>query len=480
MQPIRFQFVWIALGLSGLLFFILLGLRLDVFSENTASTPLKQGKLRQKESWMAIYQKDRKIGYSHRRTSPLANGWLLSETTQMQLNTMGLTQAVNISSKGTLKPDFTLDSFIYELKSSLFTFKVAGKIEGNRLMVTIGEQKLEIPADKNLYLFSALYDAVSFSQLRPGQSRNFFIFDPTIMAQRPVKITMIGEEMVEVMGRMQSARKLSVSFVGISQTAWIDDDGNIVQEDGLMGIRIKKAARETALSGITEVTSEDLTQAVSVPANVDILQKETLKRLRLTISGVGDHLFLDGGRQHFTKETLTIIKENLADLPAVIPQDENEYLKPTPFIQSNHAAIREQVDAIISEDDTKLEKIRKMMAWISANIEKRPVISIPNAYDTLKNRMGDCNEHAALFAAMARAAGIPARIEAGLVYLDGRFYYHAWNVLYLGRWISADALMHQLPADVTHIRLVRGDPSQQINLVSVIGKIKLTILSQKR
>jgi transglutaminase-like putative cysteine protease len=125
-----------------------------------------------------------------------------------------------------------------------------------------------------------------------------------------------------------------------------------------------------------------------------------------------------------------------------------------------------------------LEKIKKIMAWIFNNIEKRPVISIPNALDTLKNRTGDCNEHAALFAAMARAAGIPARIEAGLVYLDGRFFYHAWNTLYLGRWITADALMNQLPADVTHLRLVRGDPSQQINLVSVIGKIELTILQQ--
>ena len=92
--------------------------------------------------------------------------------------------------------------------------------------------------------------------------------------------------------------------------------------------------------------------------------------------------------------------------------------------------------------------------------------------------MGDCNEHAVLLAAMARAADIPAQIEAGLVYMNGGFYYHAWNVLYLGRWITADSLMGQMPADVTHIRFIRGGADRQIDLVGVIGKVKIHILEQ--
>jgi transglutaminase-like putative cysteine protease len=90
--------------------------------------------------------------------------------------------------------------------------------------------------------------------------------------------------------------------------------------------------------------------------------------------------------------------------------------------------------------------------------------------------VGDCNEHAVLLAALARASGIPAQVEAGLVYQEGRFYYHAWNVLYLGTWITADAVMDQLPADVTHIRFVRGT-ERQIDLVQMIGRVKLEILA---
>jgi transglutaminase-like putative cysteine protease len=98
-------------------------------------------------------------------------------------------------------------------------------------------------------------------------------------------------------------------------------------------------------------------------------------------------------------------------------------------------------------------RIQKICEWVYQNIEKRPVLSVSNALETLENRMGDCNEHAVLFAAFARAAGIPARIEIGLLHLRGRFYYHAWNSVFMGRWVTVDSLMNQIPADVTHISL---------------------------
>ncbi len=45
-------------------------------------------------------------------------------------------------------------------------------------------------------------------------------------------------------------------------------------------------------------------------------------------------------------------------------------------------------------------RIQKICEWVYQNIEKRPVLSVSNALETLENRMGDCNEHAVLFAAL--------------------------------------------------------------------------------
>jgi len=67
-------------------------------------------------------------------------------------------------------------------------------------------------------------------------------------------------------------------------------------------------------------------------------------------------------------------------------------------------------------------------------------------------------------------------VEAGVVYLRGKFYYHAWNLLYLGRWVTADALFDQLPADVTHIRFVTGSMQQPLDLVGLVGRLTIAIL----
>jgi len=126
------------------------------------------------------------------------------------------------------------------------------------------------------------------------------------------------------------------------------------------------------------------------------------------------------------------------------------------------------VKEIVSPHDPHFIKAEKLVKWVNEEIEKRPVLSVPNALETLRKRVGDCNEHAVLLAALARAAGIPAEVEAGLVYQQGRFYYHAWNVLFLGTWVTADSVMGQLPADVTHIRFVQGT-DRQIDLIGIMG-----------
>jgi transglutaminase-like putative cysteine protease len=161
-----------------------------------------------------------------------------------------------------------------------------------------------------------------------------------------------------------------------------------------------------------------------------------------------------------------------------LPNEIAVFLKPSPFIQSDHPQIKAQVEKIIKPTDTDEQKARKIVNWVYRNIEKKPVLSVPNALEVLKNKVGDCNEHSVLIVALLRAAGIPAQMEAGLVYLHGRFYWHAWNVLYLGKWVTADAVFNQIPADVTHIRLVRGDSGDQMNLMGVMGKIKLEVLEQ--
>ena len=102
--------------------------------------------------------------------------------------------------------------------------------------------------------------------------------------------------------------------------------------------------------------------------------------------------------------------------------------------------------------------------------------------EVLRTKIGDCNEHTALYVAMARALGIPARISVGLVYVRGAFYYHAWPEVYLpegqdrGLWLPVDPTFNQFPADGMHLRLARGGLEKQAAILPLIGQVQLTVL----
>ena len=100
----------------------------------------------------------------------------------------------------------------------------------------------------------------------------------------------------------------------------------------------------------------------------------------------------------------------------------------------------------------------------------------------LRTKIGDCNEHTALFVAMARSIGIPARIAVGLAFVRGAFYYHAWPEVYIdegnnrGLWLPVDPTFNQFPADATHFRLARGGLDKQAAILPLIGRVKIAVL----
>ena len=127
------------------------------------------------------------------------------------------------------------------------------------------------------------------------------------------------------------------------------------------------------------------------------------------------------------------------------------------------------------------ERAERLTRYVNGLLEKKPTVSIPSAREVLRTRVGDCNEHTALFVAMARASGIPARIAVGLAFVRGAFYYHAWPEVYIdegsrGLWLPVDPTFNQFPADATHVRLARGGLDRQTAILPLLGRLKMTIL----
>ena len=481
---------WIAAILSGLLFAFLFSKQWGLFgtpvSDQATPSLSSVAYVADRNTWRNVYQNKQKIGVSHSTFMRTENGYQLQETLYLRINTMGLVQDISLNTNGKLYPDFSLSTFDFEISSGRFRFSATGSVSGETLTVIThaagSAREFTVKLDQKIFLTAGIIDAVMASNLAPQQVLAFEVFDPATMSQVPVNIELIGLEEISVMGKVQQTKKISLNFKGIAQFAWVSADGEILKEQGLLGISLEKTTREQALSGLPIQASQDLTQIASVPTNITIENAQTLEKLRLKVSGISfDNVSLDGGRQTFHEHILTITRETLPD-ELVGPLGDHdlksraEFLKPSAFIQSDHPDIQKLARKITSASNSPLLKAKKLMRWIQENIEKRPVLSLPDALSTLKNRVGDCNEHAMLLAALTRAAGIPSKIETGLVYLNGRFYYHAWNSLFLGRWITADSLFGQLPTDVTHIRFSSGAHNLGLDMMTIIGKVNLQVI----
>jgi hypothetical protein len=481
-----------AAAACSLVFLLLFAIRLDFFNRFYSSRRLANIESLQSladiESWMRIYQAERPVGYTHRTVtrSKITGGYTIAETVFMRLNTMGLIQDIHLKTEGQLAPNFTLQSFKFTINSGRLSFSASGTVDGNVLSVdTSGSrpgQHFEIPLKNKPYLIAGMVNAVQAIGLEAGEILTVDIIDPASMSQVPVKFSIVGTESTVINGINQQATKIIIQFKGVNQFAWIDESGEILREKGVLGLMLEKSDRKAALATIESAGSQDLTRLASVAVDGRIDNPETIGVLSLKLSGIDtERLHLNGERQRFVDDVLTISRETMEDIPTNFSEREpggleQVFLAPTPFIDSDHPRIKQLANSLIDKGgSTLLSRAQAILSWVYANIEKKPVFSLPDALTTLESGVGDCNEHAVLMAALARAAGIPARIETGLVYLNGRFYYHAWNVLYLGRWITVDAVYNQLPADATHIRLATGIQNQ-VDLLHTFNRLKITVL----
>ena len=436
-------------------FLVLLFFRLDYFS----STPIpvidssKAEYQRPSETWMNIYQKGNKIGVSHRTFTSKENLIHFSETVFLQINTMGITQALNISTQSKLNPDMTISSFNFDLTSNLFRFNAHGQVDENKLILftgTPGEQsKNEIALKDIPRLGGSIYDAAFSAGLEKDNVRSFIIFDPSTLANTSIKVTRNADEIIPIMGKRILTQKYCADFMGTKNCAWIDKTGEVLKETGILGLSMEKVSEDKAREGISTQNSIDFTQIASISSNKEIAEPEKLTAIKIKIGGIKNvPIHLAGDRQLFRQNVLTITKEKLPSTAVGkidIPENISVFIRPSPLIQSDHTEIIAQAQKIVLVADSPQEKVRKIVNWVYTNVEKKPILSIPNALEVLKNKVGDCNEHAVLTAHCCVPPEFPRKSKRVWFTLRGRFYYHVWNVAYMGKWITADAVFNQFP-----------------------------------
>lgn len=128
-------------------------------------------------------------------------------------------------------------------------------------------------------------------------------------------------------------------------------------------------------------------------------------------------------------------------------QQDTRYTAPSAYVDSEHPAVVSLAAKLAPPEMSDIEKLEAIHGWVTQNIsyDYQLFLSgenrLTSASQTLKDKQGICRDYAFVVAALARAAGLPARVVYGQAGNQEGWapQLHAWNEVYAdGRWVSLD------------------------------------------
>jgi hypothetical protein len=447
------------------------------------------GRYGRNAQWRGVYYRGDKIGFMVGETVPTAEGYQLREEGQLQMALLGSTSAARLRTEVDVDREFLLRSFRFTLDPGTGAVEVVGRLDGRRLelAITTGagrrtetREMAEVPA-----LSLNVPRRLAAAGLQAGARHEFALFDPATLRNAPMTIEVEAREIVRAAGRPIPAFRLRTQFGGITSRSWITDTGEVVKEESPLGLVVVRETQEQALNlGVPDRIRGDMLEAAAVvPAKAPRIDDPgAVRRLRLRLENAEGLAApdLQGAGQTVEGDVFEILDQQTQ--PGGPPDPAaGRFLGPEPFLESDAPEIIAETRKALEGVAGARARAERLVRYVNALLEKKPTVSLPSASEVLRTRVGDCNEHTALYVAMARASGLPARIAVGLVYLRGGFYYHAWAEVYVeergrGLWLSADPTLNQFPADATHVRLARGGLDRQAVILPLIGRLRMTVL----
>lgn len=441
-------------------------------------------------NWKEIFLKGRKVGYAVDSIRPFEEDFFIQEEVFLKMNLMGLGNAVSMITQSRVDKHLLLKNFHFTMSSGAVRFRMSGKVQGDRLIIETGKgrkrQSRSLPLESTPIMGAAMMHYFKFREIRTGDVFRFPLFDPSTMAQNDIAVQVAAREPISINNITYHAFRLETEMWGKKISLWVDEKGRPLKEEGFMGLTIVKSSAARAPEDLDREMGVDLYDVTSIVPDRKLPNANRLRFLKLKLAGIDRFVeglnAIEGGRQSFQGNILEIQRESVVPTKghsSLRVDSEGEFrafLKPEFNIESDDSEISALARRIAGNPEEPGEGAKRLLYWVYRNIEKRPVLSLPSAREVLRSKVGDCNEHATLLTALLRAAGIPARICIGLVYSRERFYYHAWTEAYIGEWISMDATLNQMPADVGHIRLIKGNLEKQVEIAGIVGEIGIEIL----
>lgn len=165
-----------------------------------------------------------------------------------------------------------------------------------------------------------------------------------------------------------------------------------------------------------------------------------------------------------------------------------EWARPTPWIESGRAEFAAAVRPVLRAKASPHATMDALAKLARERLTHTDFTGYFSAGQAWRLRSGDCTEDALVLAALARAAGIPARVASGLVYTRSRYHGvedaflpHAWVLAYVeGRWRSYDISLDGYDASHIALALSDGEPAAYREAGRLAALIELKSMREVR
>ena len=472
----------------GLCFLAFLGVFLWRLEIDDAGVPLSSADLAvgpSQDRWYGIYFQEQHVGWSMSRTSATADGGsLFEQRSSFRVATFGKLQEIITAGAALVDAKGELRRFDFFMAADALRLSARGEVKGKVIDMQVtqaGEtSSLQFDVENPPQVGASLEAAIARETLFVGHHFSVPYFDPVTMAQGEMEMVVTD---VAVLESGDEAWWMRSTFAGMETRSLVSASGEILRQEGGLGLATVRMAEAEARAVPTQGEPVDLISLSAVPLEGFIRKPRNVSFLSLIIAGVeNERVPHDPPLQVREGDSLQLTRfplERLGTEPLLAFDEQNEYLLPTVSLPTAHPEIQTQAQALVEGASDRTMGARQILDFVYQRVEKVPSVGVPNGLEVLRRMEGDCNEHTALYVSLARAAGIPARIAAGVVFSDrigakGAFYYHAWPEVQIGQegsWVPLDPTFGQFPADATHIKLVEGDLDRQVEIMAFLGRL---------
>ena len=451
-----------------------------------------------RSTWFGVYLGKTKSGWVEESLRREGDAIVYRQTLHVEAKAMGQTVRVDVAERWEYDaaPPFAARSASRKMDQNGVVQTVAIRKTERGFLATVegGGSSRELPAPVgDLTLADALTPERWFRGApAKGASVTVRTFDLDELREDRVTYTVTAAEPVVVQGVPSTVYSATASSqVHGALGDWrFGDDGLLVsmKVGGLFEAR--RESEETAkkieaggdlfIQGLLPVEGR-------IAAGFEEVGKVT--ELVLEARGEGAEWLRTGPRQQVSKDEaagVTVVSLGAAHgTPDEASAEEvARALEETPGYPTKDPRVVALAKTAIGDATEPRQKVERLVAFVSEFLKDELCTHAVPVVSLLESKEGDCSEHAALFATLARAVGVPAREVSGVMYMGdqiaeaigGGFGGHAWNEVALdGTWVPVDATHDQVELDATHIAL--GREGRQGDFTMISGRLSFKVRS---